>query len=130
MFVNGRTAIEGLSGMVSTALEGSMLDARRGDAGRFLFPNDTYEPDALCGKVDEALPISGVANCMAHRGDLPAVRVDFETMRPPHTAAMRSSLLTTRCRLQRTNWRTSKTCGSTAIRLVPHRSSRRAVSSE
>src|SRR5262249_47714406 len=54
--------------------------------------------------------------------------VDSETIRPPQTAASRSSLLTTRSRL-RIRWRsTSKTCGSTWIASPPRVSSRRVGS--
>src|SRR5215470_9982370 len=41
------------------------------------------------------------------------LRVDSETIRPLHTAAMRSSLVTTRSRLRMRYSRTSKICGAT-----------------
>ena len=40
------------------------------------------------------------------------VRVDSETIRPPHTASSRSSLVTTRSRLRIRCTSRSKTCGS------------------
>jgi len=52
-----------------------------------------------------------------------------ETMRPPHTDAKRSSLLTTRSRFCSRWTRRSNTCGSSAICSLPRLNSRRAVSS-
>jgi hypothetical protein len=56
--------------------------------------------------------------------------VDSETMRPFHTAASRSSLLTTRSRLRIRYSRRSKTCSWREISVPRRRSSRRAVSNE
>src|SRR5262245_27032831 len=57
------------------------------------------------------------------------VRVASETIRPPHTEAMRSSLVTTRLRFSTRQISRSSTCGSTATASLPRRSSRRSVSS-
>ena len=56
------------------------------------------------------------------------VRVDSETMRPPQTEAIRSSLLTTRSRFSSRYTSRSNTCGSTATASLPRRSSRRSTS--
>ena len=57
------------------------------------------------------------------------VSVESDTIRPPQTEAMRSSLLTTRSRFSMRWTRRSNTCGSTEIDSEPRQSSRRSVSS-
>ena len=47
------------------------------------------------------------------------VMVDSETIRPPHTAAIRSSLLTTWLRFRTRYISRSKTCGPTATGFGP-----------
>ena len=107
MSVNGRTAIDGRSGSASAV-------APPGSGGRCSRTSPTKRTPlrAIVRMVCWRSPLSPTAR----RSELMRlVSVDSDTIRPPQTEAMRSSLLTTRSRFA-TRWtKRSKTCGSSGI---------------
>ena len=125
MFGNGRTAIDGLSGRISSRgrYVGRGRHRRLGCQSKASGdgpPHLAHEAESLAGDgADQALLAAAVAHRPPHGIDR-QVMADSDTIRPPDTAASTSSLLTTRPRFS-TRWSSrSNTCGSIAIaREVP-----------
>src|SRR4029453_11892380 len=76
---------------------------------------------------NQPLLIATVADRFA--GGIRLSRVESDTIRPPQTEAIRSSLLTTRSRFWTRYSSRSNTCGSSETSSEPRRSSRRSESS-
>ena len=115
----GSTAMAGRSGSGSAGRDGSWISSRRLDA-----PVD-WSTDCVRTAPTKRRPLRGMVRISFWSSPLSPtalraalmrlVSVDSDTIRPPQTAAIRSSLLTTRSRFCTRYTRRSNTWGSTAI---------------
>ena len=90
ILANGNTAIDGLSGKIGGVLDGA--------AGFRPVSTTPIKRMSLRGMVRISRWTSPLSPTARRTALTRLVKVDSETIRPPHTAANRSSLLTTRSR--------------------------------
>ena len=125
MLVNGSTAIEGRWGSAKTGFAPQTSPGAAAGVLSCTSPTNRrpLRDSVLISRC--SFPLSPSATRAAL---IRVASADSDTIRPPHTASIKSSLLTTRSRLAIRNCRTSKTCGWSGITRGPRRNSRWSVS--